>query len=163
MSHWSCEGGVCRLVEDDEATAAPLKIGVLISGSGTNLQAIVDRIADGSLNAEVALVVSSRPGVRGIERAREAALRELKEETGATPARMIDLGKLLVSPGCYSEVLHLYLAEGLAFGAQHPDEDEFVETVRLPIAEVERLIAEDRLRDAKTIAAMYRARLKNLF
>ena len=38
-----------------------------------------------------------------------------------------------------------------------------VETVRLPIAEVERLIAEDRLRDAKTIAAMYRARLKNLF
>ena len=57
---------------------------------------------------------------------REAALRELKEETGATPARMIDLGKLLVSPGCYSEVLHLYLAEGLAFGAQHPDEDEFL-------------------------------------
>ena len=37
------------------------------------------------------------------------------------------------------------------------------ETGCLPIAEVERLIAEDRLRDAKTIAAMYRARLKNLF
>ena len=78
MSHWSCEGGVCRLVEDDEA--APLKIGVLISGSGTNLQAIIDRIADGSLNAEVALVVSSRPGVRGIERAREAGLSVLVME-----------------------------------------------------------------------------------
>lgn len=56
---------------------------------------------------------------------REAALRELKEETGATPARMIDLGKLLVSPGCYSEVLHLYLAEGLAFGAQHRTRTNF--------------------------------------
>lgn len=46
----------------------------------------------------------------------EAALRELREETGATPKRMTNLGKLLVSPGCYSEVLHLYLAEGLSFG-----------------------------------------------
>lgn len=53
----------------------------------------------------------------------EAALRELKEETGATPKRMTNLGKLLVSPGCYSEVLHLYLAEGLTFGEQNPDED----------------------------------------
>ena len=52
----------------------PLKIGVLLSGSGTNLQAIVDRIADGSVNAEVALVVSSRPGVRGLERAEAAGL-----------------------------------------------------------------------------------------
>lgn len=78
MSHWCCEGGVCRLVEDDEDTAAaarePLKIGVLISGSGTNLQALIDRIADGSLNAQIALVVSSRPGVKGIERAQAAGL-----------------------------------------------------------------------------------------
>ena len=49
------------------------------------------------------------------------ALRELKEETGAVSARIVDLGKLLVSPGCYSEVLHLYLADGLTFGAQHPE------------------------------------------
>ena len=68
MSHWSCEGGVCRLVEDDEKTkeaaasqAEPLTIGVLISGSGTNLQALIDRISDGSLNARIGLVVSSRP------------------------------------------------------------------------------------------------------
>lgn len=51
-----------------------LRVGVLISGSGTNLQAIIDAIADGSLNAEIVLVVSSRPGVAGIERAERAGI-----------------------------------------------------------------------------------------
>jgi phosphoribosylglycinamide formyltransferase-1 len=44
------------------AGTGPLRIGVLISGNGTNLQAIIDRIADGSLDAEIELVVSSRAG-----------------------------------------------------------------------------------------------------
>ena len=66
----------------------------------------------------------------------EAALRELREETGATPKRMTNLGKLLVSPGCYSEVLHLYLAEGLSFGEQNPDEDEFLELYRTPFSDM---------------------------
>ena len=70
MSHWSCEGGVCRLVEDDE----PLTIGVLIGGSGTNLQALMDCIANGSLNARIGLVVSSRPSAYGIKRAEEAGI-----------------------------------------------------------------------------------------
>lgn len=103
MSHWSCEGGVCRLVEDDEATAAPLKIGVLVSGSGTNLQAIIDRIADGSLNAEVALVVSSRPGVRGIERARAAGLPVLvmeKSEYAEPEAADAKIASALKEAGC---------------------------------------------------------------
>lgn len=52
----------------------PLRIGVLISGSGTNLQAILDRIADGSLNARVACVISSRPDAYGITRAKEAGI-----------------------------------------------------------------------------------------
>lgn len=52
----------------------PLRIGVLISGSGTNLQAILDRIADGSLNARVACVISSRPDAYGIIRAKEAGI-----------------------------------------------------------------------------------------
>ena len=46
-------------------TAEPLKIGVLISGSGTNLQALIDLIAAGKLNASIELVVSSRPSAKG--------------------------------------------------------------------------------------------------
>ena len=55
----------------------PLKLGVLISGSGTNLQAIIDRIATGTLDAEVALVVSSRPDAYGLKRAEAAGIQTL--------------------------------------------------------------------------------------
>lgn len=47
---------------------------VLISGSGTNLQAILDAIRDGELDAEVALVLSNRPGVAGLARAQAAGV-----------------------------------------------------------------------------------------
>ena len=50
-----------------------LKVGVLLSGSGTNLQAILDAIADG-LPVEVVAVVSSRPDAYGIVRAQEAGV-----------------------------------------------------------------------------------------
>lgn len=50
-----------------------LKIGVLLSGSGTNLQAIIDAIVEG-LSTDIVLVVSSRPDAYGIERARAAGI-----------------------------------------------------------------------------------------
>ena len=84
----------------------------------------------------------------------EAALRELKEETGAVPQRMTNLGALLVSPGCYSEVLHLYLAEGLSFGEQHPDEDEFLELFRTPFDEMLARVMRGELEDAKTVCGI---------
>ncbi len=54
--------------------SAPLKIGVLISGSGTNLQALIDEIAAGQANAAIVKVISSRPGVQGIARAEAAGI-----------------------------------------------------------------------------------------
>ena len=73
-----------RLMAEAEATrpvaipGRPLRIGVLLSGSGTNLQAIIDRIADGTLpNVEISLVVSSRPSARGLQRAEAAGLQTL--------------------------------------------------------------------------------------
>lgn len=55
----------------------PLKIGVLISGSGTNLQALIDDIASGALNAEIVLVVASRPTAYGLKRAEAAGIQTL--------------------------------------------------------------------------------------
>ena len=49
---------------------APLPIGVLLSGSGTNLQALIDAIDAGELNAEIKLVVGSRPSAFGLKRSR---------------------------------------------------------------------------------------------
>lgn len=52
-------------------------IGVLISGRGSNLQALIDAIADGSLAAKIAVVISNRTAAPGLERARAAGLETL--------------------------------------------------------------------------------------
>ena len=54
-----------------------IKLGVLISGGGTNLQAIIDRIADGTLDASIELVVSSRADAYGLLRAQAAGIQTL--------------------------------------------------------------------------------------
>jgi formyltetrahydrofolate-dependent phosphoribosylglycinamide formyltransferase len=47
----------------------PVRLGVLLSGSGRTLQNLIDRIEDGSLPARIEVVISSHPGVKGIDRA----------------------------------------------------------------------------------------------
>ncbi|MCH3967471.1 MAG: phosphoribosylglycinamide formyltransferase [Atopobiaceae bacterium] len=86
------ESELCSVVgtaaEGDGFTPhSPLRLGVLISGNGTNLQAIIDAIAAGALDAEVALVVSSRPSAFGLKRAEEAGIQTLtlSKETYADP------------------------------------------------------------------------------
>jgi len=48
-----------------------LPIAVLVSGSGSNLQSIIDRIEQGVLDAEIKLVISNKAGAYGIERAKK--------------------------------------------------------------------------------------------
>lgn len=55
----------------------PLKIGVLISGSGTNLQALIDAIDAGTLNARIMMVISSKPEAKGLQRAQKAGIQTL--------------------------------------------------------------------------------------
>lgn len=52
-----------------------LRIAVCVSGGGTNLQAIIDRIADGTIrNAELVKIISNKPGVYALERAKNAGV-----------------------------------------------------------------------------------------
>lgn len=53
-------------------TPPPLKLAVLVSGGGTTLQNLLDVIAAGELNAEVTVVIGSRPGIKGLQRAANA-------------------------------------------------------------------------------------------
>jgi phosphoribosylglycinamide formyltransferase 1 len=53
---------------------SPIKLGVLISGGGTTLQNLVDEIAAGRLDARISIVIGSRPGIGGLERAAQAKL-----------------------------------------------------------------------------------------
>ncbi|MBI3467639.1 MAG: phosphoribosylglycinamide formyltransferase [Planctomycetes bacterium] len=52
----------------------PIRFAVLISGGGTTLQNLIDRIADGRMMAEIVFVISSNPAAGGIERALRAGL-----------------------------------------------------------------------------------------
>ena len=87
------------------------------------------------------------------------AQRELKEEIGAAAEAWTDLGALIASPGCYGETLYLFLACELTFGETHPDADEFLETVRLPFDEAVELCMSGELTDAKTVAAILKAKV----
>ena len=53
------------------------RIGVLISGRGSNLQALIDAVADGRLPAEIAIVIANRGDAQGLERARRAGIEAL--------------------------------------------------------------------------------------
>jgi phosphoribosylglycinamide formyltransferase-1 len=56
------------------SASAPLALGVLVSGGGTNLQALLDACAAGTVNARVAVVLSDKPDAFGLERARRAGV-----------------------------------------------------------------------------------------
>lgn len=92
----------------------------------------------------------------------ECGIRELEEETGFTADKMIYLGEVYPSPGFLTEVLYLYAAKGLQKGEMHPDEDEFVETVKIPMEELCEKIADGEICDGKTIAAVLKAKLFDL-
>jgi phosphoribosylglycinamide formyltransferase 1 len=62
-------------------------IGVLISGRGSNLQALIDATRDGRLDARIALVISNRADAPGLERARAAGIETLVMVPGRDAAR----------------------------------------------------------------------------
>lgn len=59
------------------AFGSPAAIGVLISGRGSNLQALIDAVQEGALDARIAVVISNRPSAAGLDRARDAGIETL--------------------------------------------------------------------------------------
>ena len=87
------------------------------------------------------------------------ARRELKEEIGAEAEKWTELGALIASPGCYGETLYLFMARGLHFGETHPDEDEFLDVTYLPFDRAVAQCMDGTLTDAKTVAAILKAKI----
>ena len=87
----------------------------------------------------------------------QAIRRELEEEIGMTAKEWQPLGFIYPSCGYCSEKIYLYLAKGLTATQAHPDEDEFLDIVRLPRAQVMAMCRDGRIRDAKTVCAILRA------
>ena len=85
---------------------------------------------------------------------RNAALRELSEETGAECTSFEYLGVCYPSVAYLTEKIHMYLARGLKFGKAHTDEGEYLDVERIPLDEAYRMVMDGEIPDAKTQIAV---------
>jgi 8-oxo-dGTP pyrophosphatase MutT (NUDIX family) len=85
------------------------------------------------------------------------AQRELEEEAGMRAADWQSLGKIVSSPGVFTEVIHLYCARTLTAVPTRPEEHEVIEVHWLPWAEALRMAQTGEIEDAKTLAGLLRA------
>lgn len=80
----------------------------------------------------------------------QCAVRELREETGCTAAKMEHLYTMYTTPGFTDEKIHLFVATGLERGDSALEQDEFVEVVPTTMSAALRLIKDGVINDAKT-------------
>ncbi len=85
----------------------------------------------------------------------QCAIRELEEEIGYRAKRLELIHSFYTSPGISNEVLYLFEAKNLEKTKVNPEEDEFLEIISLRKEDVERLIKENKIKDAKTLVAIY--------
>jgi ADP-ribose pyrophosphatase len=87
----------------------------------------------------------------------DCAVRELEEETGLRAESMTFLTDVATTPGFCTEHIGLYLATGLSQHEDHPDADEFLHVVKMPLAEAVSKVMAGELRDAKTALGLLMA------
>ncbi|WP_034327396.1 NUDIX hydrolase [Alkaliphilus transvaalensis] len=82
---------------------------------------------------------------------KDTAIRELKEETGYGARKVSKMLDFYTSSGFSNEVLHIFLAEDLVAGECCPDEDEYIEVLKVDIEEALSMISNGKIKDSKTI------------
>lgn len=84
------------------------------------------------------------------------AQRELREETGYRAETLTPLGRLWPAPGISDELMQLYLAQDLSPAPLPGDEDEAIELIPMPLAELVEMAWNGRLQDAKSVVGILR-------
>lgn len=82
------------------------------------------------------------------------AEREVREETGMAARELIPLGEFYMTPGYANEYMYCYLAKGLQHDPLAPDSDEFLDLVKIPLAQVKEMAATGEIRDSKSLAVL---------
>lgn len=82
----------------------------------------------------------------------KAGIRELEEECGVKADNVINLGTVYPTVAYCSEIIHLYVATGLHYTAQHLDEDEFLSVEKIPLSKAVEAVMAGKISDAKTVA-----------
>lgn len=84
----------------------------------------------------------------------ECARRELQEEAGVLPEKLVLLAEYYSSPGFASERLYVYLAGGLSAGTLQRPADEFLTVIKMPYEEALKKAKNGEIRDGKTLIAL---------
>lgn len=84
----------------------------------------------------------------------ECAHRELSEETGYSAGKLWKLTTIATTVGFTNEVIHIYAAADLHSGRQHTDDDEFINVVKMPLADAVKLVESGKIIDSKSIIAI---------
>lgn len=82
------------------------------------------------------------------------AKRELSEETGYTAGKLQKLTTIATTVGFSNEFIHLYAATDLRPGKQHPDSDEFINVVKIPLTAALHMVETGKIIDAKSIISI---------
>jgi len=83
------------------------------------------------------------------------ARRELQEEAGVKAQDWHYFGKMISSPGVFTEVVHLYLASNLSPAQQELEHAEVLEVHWLPLADVMNMVKAGEIEDAKSLVALF--------
>lgn len=94
-------------------------------------------------------------GIEKGESFKQAAARELAEETGLKPRKLKLLCQFFPTPGISGEIMYLYLAEQLIPAKAQKDEDEELEVAEFSLAQITRMIRGGEICDAKTILGYF--------
>ena len=93
----------------------------------------------------------------GGESPQACAQREVEEETGFRPGRLVRMGWIWTTPGFTDEKIWLYLATELAPATQNLQSDEVLTVEAMPLDDAVELAASGEIRDAKSVCALLRA------
>jgi ADP-ribose pyrophosphatase len=92
--------------------------------------------------------------IDGGETVKEAAARELKEETGYAAKRFTEFLEMWPTPGFLEERMHILLAEGLTEGEAQPEDDEKIVSRAYTVKELKQMMKSGKLKDGKSIAGL---------
>jgi ADP-ribose pyrophosphatase len=94
-------------------------------------------------------------GIDAGEKPEEAVRREMQEETGFLPRKLVKLGGFYSAPGFCTEYLHLYLATDLTKSQLFAEDTEGISLEHVSVKDIPALLTSGQIEDAKSIAGLY--------
>ncbi len=88
------------------------------------------------------------------EEPKDAALRELEEETGYKAGSIEELGYIYTGAGFTDQKIYIFKASNLSMGKKGGDDDEFIEVFPFKIRDIKKMIKEGTIVDTKTISSL---------